>query len=88
MEELARLLPEAVEAVKGGRCAVLEGQLEGPQGKRVLLSYLPSCLFHLLACLLLCPDDREDGRLWFWEVHLLTIVRFSRYGGGKAALVG
>ncbi|KAK0276819.1 hypothetical protein LTR35_010213 [Friedmanniomyces endolithicus] len=33
VEELARLLPEAVEAVKGGRCAVLEGQLEGPQGK-------------------------------------------------------
>ncbi|KAK1819865.1 hypothetical protein LTR12_005740 [Friedmanniomyces endolithicus] len=33
VEELARLLPEAVEAVKGGRCAILEGQLEGPQGK-------------------------------------------------------
>ncbi|TKA35467.1 hypothetical protein B0A54_12127 [Friedmanniomyces endolithicus] len=33
VEELARLLPEAVEAVRGGRCAVLEGQLEGPQGK-------------------------------------------------------
>ncbi|KAK1059638.1 hypothetical protein LTR74_012473 [Friedmanniomyces endolithicus] len=33
VEELARLLPEAVEAVKGGRCAVLEAQLEGPQGK-------------------------------------------------------
>jgi len=32
-DELAKLLPDAVEAVKGGRCAVLEAQLEGPQGK-------------------------------------------------------
>jgi hypothetical protein len=32
-DELAKLLPEAVEAVKGGRCAVLEAQLEGPEGK-------------------------------------------------------
>ena len=32
-EELGRLLPEAVEAVKGGRVAVLEAQLDGPQGK-------------------------------------------------------
>ncbi|KAK3074557.1 hypothetical protein LTR53_002911 [Teratosphaeriaceae sp. CCFEE 6253] len=33
VEELARLLPEAVEAVKGGRCAVLDAHLDGPQGK-------------------------------------------------------
>ncbi|KAK5000413.1 hypothetical protein LTR66_000714 [Elasticomyces elasticus] len=33
VDELERLLPEAVEAVKGGTCAVLEAQLDGPQGK-------------------------------------------------------
>lgn len=32
-DELANLLPEAVKAVQGGKCAVLEAQLEGPQGK-------------------------------------------------------
>ena len=32
-DELAKLLPEAVKAVQGGRCAVLEAQLEGPEGK-------------------------------------------------------
>ena len=32
-DELAKLLPEAVKAVQGGQCAVLEAQLEGPQGK-------------------------------------------------------
>ena len=32
-DELARLLPEAVKAVQGGQCAVLEAQLEGPEGK-------------------------------------------------------
>lgn len=32
-EELLKLLPEAVKAVQGGVCAVLEAQLEGPQGK-------------------------------------------------------
>ncbi|TKA69235.1 hypothetical protein B0A55_04256 [Friedmanniomyces simplex] len=33
VEDLARLLPEAVEAVRGGRCAVLDAHLDGPQGK-------------------------------------------------------
>ncbi|KAF2772238.1 thiamine diphosphate-binding protein [Teratosphaeria nubilosa] len=33
VEELARLLPQAVEAVKGGVCAVLDAHLDGPQGK-------------------------------------------------------
>ena len=32
-DELAKLLPEAVKAVQEGRCAVLEAQLEGPEGK-------------------------------------------------------
>lgn len=32
-KELADLLPKAVEAVKGGTVAVLEAQLEGPEGK-------------------------------------------------------
>ena len=32
-KELERILPEAVEAVKGGVCAVLDAQLDGPQGK-------------------------------------------------------
>ena len=32
-DELARLLPEAVAAVKSGRCAVLDAHLDGPQGK-------------------------------------------------------
>ena len=32
-EELDALLKEAVEVVKGGTSAVLEAQLEGPQGK-------------------------------------------------------
>lgn len=32
-DELVKLLPEAVKAVQGGQCAVLEAQLEGPQGK-------------------------------------------------------
>ncbi|KAK0353591.1 hypothetical protein LTR59_013785 [Friedmanniomyces endolithicus] len=33
VEELARLLPEAVEAVKGGRCAVLDARLGGKEVK-------------------------------------------------------
>ena len=33
VEELAKVLPEAVKAVKEGMCAVLDAQLEGPQGK-------------------------------------------------------
>ena len=33
MEELHRLLPEAVAAVKQGQVAVLDAQLDGPQGK-------------------------------------------------------
>lgn len=33
VEELGRLLPEAVAAVKGGVCAVLDAHLDGPQGK-------------------------------------------------------
>lgn len=33
VEELAKLLPEAVKAVQGGQCAVLEAQLDGSQGK-------------------------------------------------------
>ncbi|KAG9677587.1 thiamine diphosphate-binding protein, partial [Aureobasidium melanogenum] len=33
VEELAKLLPEAIEAVKGGVCAVLDAHLDGPQGK-------------------------------------------------------
>jgi thiamine pyrophosphate-dependent acetolactate synthase large subunit-like protein len=33
VEELARLLPEAVAAVRGGRCAVLDAQLDGSEGK-------------------------------------------------------
>lgn len=32
-KELAELLPKAVEAVKGGVCAVLDAHLDGPQGK-------------------------------------------------------
>lgn len=32
-KELADLLPKAVEAVKSGTVAVLEAQLEGPEGK-------------------------------------------------------
>lgn len=32
-EELERLLPEAVETVMGGRCAVLDAHLEGGEGK-------------------------------------------------------
>lgn len=31
--ELGKRLKEAVEAVQGGRTAVLEAQLEGPEGK-------------------------------------------------------
>jgi hypothetical protein len=33
VDDLAKLLPEAVEAVKGGRCAILDAHLDGPQGK-------------------------------------------------------
>ena len=33
VEELARLRPEAVEAVKGGRCAVLDARLGGKEVK-------------------------------------------------------
>ena len=33
VDELKKLLPEAVEAVKGGRCAVLDAHLDGPEGK-------------------------------------------------------
>ncbi|KAK4553990.1 hypothetical protein LTR86_008831 [Recurvomyces mirabilis] len=33
VEDLERLLPEAVEAVKGGKCAILDAHLDGPQGK-------------------------------------------------------
>jgi len=33
VEDLKRLLPEAVEAVKSGRCAVLDAHLNGPEGK-------------------------------------------------------
>ncbi|KAK4541675.1 hypothetical protein LTR36_007819 [Oleoguttula mirabilis] len=33
VDELKRLLPQAIEAVKGGRCAVLDAHLDGPQGK-------------------------------------------------------
>ncbi|KAK3618593.1 hypothetical protein LTR22_026318 [Elasticomyces elasticus] len=33
VEDLKRLLPEAIEAVKGGRCAILDAHLDGPQGK-------------------------------------------------------
>nr|OQO16476.1 hypothetical protein B0A51_13962 [Rachicladosporium sp. CCFEE 5018]OQO24825.1 hypothetical protein B0A51_07638 [Rachicladosporium sp. CCFEE 5018] len=33
VEELAKLLPEARKAVESGVCAVLEAQLEGPEGK-------------------------------------------------------
>ncbi|KAK5135691.1 hypothetical protein LTR08_004992 [Meristemomyces frigidus] len=33
VEELAKLLPQAIEAVKGGKCAVLDAHLDGPQGK-------------------------------------------------------
>ena len=32
-KDLERLLPQAVEAVKGGVCAVLDANLNGPQGK-------------------------------------------------------
>ena len=35
VEELAKMLPEAIEAVKGGVCAVLDAHLDGPQGKYV-----------------------------------------------------
>ena len=33
VKELEKLLPQAVDAVKGGVAAVLDAQLEGPQGK-------------------------------------------------------
>ncbi|KAK5116527.1 hypothetical protein LTR85_009152 [Meristemomyces frigidus] len=33
VDELKRLLPQAIEAVKGGKCAVLDAHLDGPQGK-------------------------------------------------------
>ncbi|KAI7445840.1 thiamine diphosphate-binding protein [Hortaea werneckii] len=33
VQDLQRLLPEAVKAVQGGRCAVLDAHLDGPQGK-------------------------------------------------------
>ena len=33
VSELGRLLPQAVAAVKGGPCAVLDAHLGGPQGK-------------------------------------------------------
>jgi hypothetical protein len=33
MPELAKMLPEAIEAVQGGVCAVLDAHLDGPQGK-------------------------------------------------------
>ena len=33
VDELAKLLPEAVAAVKSGVCAVLDAHLDGPQGK-------------------------------------------------------
>jgi hypothetical protein len=33
VEELGKLLPKAVEAVKGGVCAVLDAHLDGPTGK-------------------------------------------------------
>lgn len=32
-KELERLLPQAIHAVKGGVCAVLDANLDGPQGK-------------------------------------------------------
>lgn len=32
-EDLAKLLPQAIEAVKGGTTAVLDAHLDGPQGK-------------------------------------------------------
>lgn len=33
MDDLEKKLKEAVEAVKGGKCAVLDAHLDGPQGK-------------------------------------------------------
>lgn len=33
VDDLAKKLPEAVEAVKRGTCAVLDAHLDGPQGK-------------------------------------------------------
>lgn len=33
VDELAQKLPEAVKAVQGGTCAVLDAHLDGPQGK-------------------------------------------------------
>ena len=33
VQDLERLLPQAIGAVKGGVCAVLDAHLEGPQGK-------------------------------------------------------
>lgn len=33
VKELEKMLPEAIEAVKGGVSAVLDAQLDGPQGK-------------------------------------------------------
>lgn len=33
VKDLQTLLPEAIEAVKSGRCAVLDAHLDGPQGK-------------------------------------------------------
>lgn len=33
VEELQRLLPEAIEAVKNGRGAVLDAHLDGSEGK-------------------------------------------------------
>lgn len=33
VEELERVLPEAIEAVKNGNCAVLDAHLDGKDGK-------------------------------------------------------
>ncbi|EMC96431.1 hypothetical protein BAUCODRAFT_33783 [Baudoinia panamericana UAMH 10762] len=33
VEQLQKMLPQAVEAVKSGRCAVLDAHLDGPEGK-------------------------------------------------------
>lgn len=32
-DDLAKVLPQAVEAVQSGRCAILDAHLDGPQGK-------------------------------------------------------
>lgn len=45
--DLEKLLPEAVEAVKSGRAAVLDAHLEGPEGKYVPIG-VSSCLTHSL----------------------------------------